>query len=297
MKPGAEQPPSSISLITALARGLHRSRHARPWILDDPFALPLIGLGWPELYERIDAAFRDPLKDEGIGFATARSRYAEDRLTCCGCDQYVVLGAGLDSFAWRRPDLLGRFRVIEIDHPATQAWKRRRALELALPASPNHILASAEFESETLCEGLEAAGFDGSRPALLSWLGVVPYLTSDAVEATLRTIAGCCAPGTELVLTYLVTDEHLDQHGREFLEIFGSLAAQSGEPLELRLPPIEAEALVRRCGLEVAEHLTPDQLWARFFATRSDSLRPYTVERVLCARVTGNNDSEEGSRQ
>jgi len=284
MHPRREQPPSTTSMMTAVGRGLHRLRHAAPWVLDDPYALSLVGPGWPELHARFSAVVREPLEDAAIAFVSARSRYVEDRLVDGGFEQYVILGAGLDSFAWRRPDLLRTVRVIEIDHPATQAWKTRRAAELALPTSSHHVFAPVDFQRDTLSQALDAAGFDWSRPALFSWLGVVPYLTLDAVESTLRTITRC-APGTAIALTYWPTREHLDAHGREFVEIFTAVAASSDEPIQLPLDPAEIEAALTRCGLAVDQHLASDDLYDRYFADRTDDIRPYTVERLLTAVV------------
>src|SRR5215472_16931802 len=138
-----------------------------------------------------------------------RSRYAEDRLVGGEFTQYVNLGAGLDSFAWRRPDLLSSLRVFEVDHPASQAWKLERARDLALPLSDSQVFVPADFEAEPLQDALHTAGFDWRHPALFSWTGVAPYLTAQAIESTLRTIAGVAA-GSEVVFSYRVEESVLD---------------------------------------------------------------------------------------
>ena len=125
--------------------------------------------------------------------------------------QYVILGAGLDSFAWRRPGALTRLTVYEIDHPATQAWKRQRAEVVALPRSDRHAFAPIDFETQTLGEGLQAARIDWAAPTLFAWLGVAPYLTADAITATLETIA-TAGPGSELVLTYATSGPPAGRH-------------------------------------------------------------------------------------
>jgi methyltransferase (TIGR00027 family) len=215
----------------------------------------------------------------------ARSRYAEDRLVAGPYRQYVILGAGLDSFAWRRPDLLASLRVFEVDHPATQTWKRARIDELALPLQDGHVFAPIDFETGTLRSGLDRVGLDWSQPTFFSWLGVAVYLTSDAIETTLRTVAGC-EPGSEIVLSYDTTAPFRDDIGREMMEVESKLLAAVGEPYTTRFSPAEAETLIERCGLEVAEHPTPEALYGRYFMDRSDGLCPSTAERLLAARVS-----------
>jgi methyltransferase (TIGR00027 family) len=266
-----------------VARGRHRLEHARPWVFDDPFALVLVGPAWREVARRSAERYREPVGREVVGGMVARARYAEDRLAASGCGQYVLLGAGLDSFAWRRPDLLRELRVFEVDHPASQAYKRERIAALGLPESPSLAWAQVDFERETLHDGLERAGFDFSRPAFFSWLGVTMYLTLEAVEATLRAIAGG-APGSEVVFSYGRTDEHLDAIGREFRDRAAAFFQASGEPIHTRLSRAGAEALVARCGLTVADHPDRGDLVARYFAGRQDGLKPYTSEGVLAAR-------------
>ena len=152
------------------------------------------------------------------GIAT-RSRYAEDRLTQAPFAQYVVLGAGLDSFGWRRPDLLRSLTVYEVDHPASQDWKRERIADLALPVADTQIFVPVDFEIESLRHGLDGAGFDWHRPAMFSWLGVTAYLTAEAIEATLRTI-GHCQTGSEVVFSYFAEDSLLDDNRRGSTRFF-----------------------------------------------------------------------------
>lgn len=275
---------SRTSMMAALARGLHRARHTQPWVLDDPFALSLVGPGWEVLEATLAETYPEHLGERAIAFMAARSRYAEDRLVGGSFSQYVLLGAGLDSFAWRRPDVLGSVRVFEVDHPATQAAKRARAAELALPDSDRHVFVAVDFETEPLAAALGAAGFDWSQPALFVWLGVVCYLTQEAVEATLMAVSSA-APGSEITLSYAPPPDELDEDGRAFVARFAPQAAAGGEPLLLHWSPPEAERVVTRCGLQIADHPTPAQLEATLFAGRGDALRPHCVERMLTARV------------
>jgi methyltransferase (TIGR00027 family) len=271
-------------MATAVARGRHRLEHLPPWVFDDPFALELVGPMAEEVRARGLAHYSPAVTQALIASIATRSRYAEDRLAAAPSAQYVILGAGLDSFAWRRPDLLETLRVFEVDHAASQAWKRERAEELGLPESESVAYVAIDFEVQTLGDVLEAAGFSWAEPAFFSWLGVAVYLSIDAIEATLRTIARC-ASGSEIVFSYARADEHLDPLAREFRETAAPLVAAVGEPWRTRLSRTEAEALVRRCGLDVAEHPDRDDLVARYWAGRPDGLAPYGAEGVIAARV------------
>jgi methyltransferase (TIGR00027 family) len=276
--------PSTTAMMVAVSRDDHRSCDEPPWILDDPYALDLVGPSWRETRASCQAIFREPVRRQVRASLVARSRYAEDRLVAGPYRQYVILGAGLDSFAWRRPDLLGALRVFEVDHPATQTWKRARIEDLGLPVHDGHVFAPIDFETGTLRSGLDRAGLDWSQPTFFSWLGVTVYLTTEAIEATLRTVAGC-EPGSEIVLSYDATAPFRDDIGREMMEAESNVLASVGELDTTMFSPANAEALVERCGLEVAEHLTPDVLYDRYFLDRSDGLRPCTAERLIAARA------------
>src|SRR5690242_10867414 len=219
-----EAAPSRTAMLAALARGWLRMEAEPPWVLDDALALVLIGPVWRELHERVYSQFPDPVRREIIAAICTRSRYAEDRLAAGAFAQYVILGAGLDSFAWRRPDLLRSLRVFEVDHPASQAWKVERVSDLALPLSDAQVFVPVDFEAESLQDALRTAGFDWDQRALFSWPGVAPYLTASAIASTLRTIAGA-ATGSEVVFPYRTEEPVLDELGREFIRIYAPLAA------------------------------------------------------------------------
>ena len=187
--------------------------------------------------------------------------------------------------AWRRPDLLRSVRVFEVDHPASQAWKLKRVEDLALPLSDSQVFVPVDFEAEPLRDALRAAGFDWGQPAPFSWTGVAPYLTAQAIESTLRTIAAA-APGSEVVFSYLAEDCALDDAGTEYARIYRPIAASVGEPLQPGWPVSEIERLISRCGLTVADHPARADLQQRYFAGRTDGLRPYTFETLVAARVT-----------
>jgi methyltransferase (TIGR00027 family) len=279
-----EAAPSRTAMIAAVARGHLRLEETPPWVLDDAFALVLVGPVWQELRERLVSLLPGQVIREASAAVCTRSRYAEDRLAAGAFAQYVILGAGLDSFAWRRPDLLRSIRVFEVDHPDSQAWKLERARELALPLGDSRVFVPVDFEAEPLQDALHTAGFDWGQPALFSWTGVAPYLTAQAVESTLRTIAGA-AVGSEVVFSYLAEESVLDDVGKQFLRSYAPLAASVGEPLQPGWPVIEIDRLISRCGLKAVDHPARADLEHRYFAGRTDGLRPYIVETLVTARV------------
>ena len=272
-------------MLAAVARGKHRLAEARPWILDDPFALILVGPIWQELSDRMASLFSAHLDRKANAGIVVRSRFAEDHLERGWFGQYVMLGAGLDSFVWRRPDLLGTLRVFEVDHPASQGWKRQRVSELGLPTDEDHVLVAVDFEVASLREGLDGGGFDWDRPTMFSWLGVTPYLTVDAIEETLGMVAAC-APGSAVVFTFAPSESLLDDDDRETLTILRGLTAGSGEPLRSFFTPEEVGALVARCGLEAADHADRNDLIRRYFADRNDGLEPWGIEHLVAAIVS-----------
>jgi methyltransferase (TIGR00027 family) len=271
-------------MLAAVARGLFRMEAAQPWVLDDALALVLVGPAWQELRRGPVSLFPAEVAREVFAGVCTRSRYAEDRLAAGTFPQYVILGAGLDSFAWRRPDLLRSLRVFEVDHPASQAWKLERVRDLALPLSDSQVFVPVDFETEPVQDALRTAGFDWGQPALFSWTGVAPYLTAQAIASTLRTIARTAA-GSEVVFSYRAEEAVLDDVGREFVRIYAPLAASLGEPLQPGWPVIEIERLISGSGLKVVDHPARADLQERYFANRTDGFRPFTAESLVTARV------------
>ena len=279
-----ESAPSRTAMFAAVSRGLFRLETASPWVLDDVLALVLVGPVWQQLRDQFDPLFPGPVRREARAAVCTRSRYAEDRLAADAFTQYVILGAGLDSFAWRRPDLLGSLTVFEVDHPASQAWKLERVRELGLPLSDSQVFVPVDFEAEPVQDALGPAGFDWAQPAMFCWTGVAPYLTAQAIESTLRTIAAA-APGSEVVFSYRAEDCVLDDVGTEYARTYTPIAASVGEPLQPGWPVSEIERLINRCGLTVVDHPARADLQQRYFAGRTDGLRPYTFETLVAARV------------
>jgi methyltransferase (TIGR00027 family) len=173
--------------------------------------------------------------------------------------------------------------VFEVDHPASQAWKRERVGALGLPGD-DHAFVALDFETTSLRDGLDMAGFDWDQPTTFSWLGVTPYLTVDAIEETLRNVA-VCASGTDVAFTYAPSEDCLDDDDRETLAILAPMTASSGESLQSFFSPHAVEALVARCGLRVDDHPDPDEVLRRYFAGRTDGLSPWGMARLVAATV------------
>jgi len=267
--------PSVTAQRAALLRAAHQVLDHPP-ILDDPLALRLIDPAGAEALRTGTARLQAPaLKALRVSIAL-RSRYAEDRLAAAfarGVRQYVVLGAGLDTFAYRNPHPDG-LRVYEVDHPATQAWKRAQLAEVGIALPPSLTFVPIDFETETLDAALRASGFRTDEPAFFSWLGVTMYLSREAVMQTLRLIAATCAPGSEIVFSYVVSPSQFSEH-----------AALVGEPWRTFFDPPALQADLRRLGFRDIEDLGSEEANARYCAQRADGLRVGGSGHVLAARL------------
>jgi methyltransferase (TIGR00027 family) len=264
---------------------LHREE-PQPWVLDDHLALELAGDEGVSITRRL----RDELSAEDLlafsRWLCVRARLSEDvveRDVAAGTRQYVILGAGLDSFAYRRPDLLTRLLVFEVDHPASQAWKRQRLAELGVELPANLIFAPVDFETETLRAGLLGAGFDFGASAVFSWIGVTMYLTLAAIDATLDTVAAC-GRESRIVLTFNLPPSALQGQALAMQRRMSRLASGMGEPWISFFTPAEAEALLRRCGFGEIEHFGPAEAVRTYFDNRED-VRMWLPQRLLVATV------------
>ncbi len=229
----------------------------------------LIGPGFERDMER---AMHPVARDFRL-FMAARSRYAEDRLATAvahGVTQYVVLGAGLDTFAYRNP--FPSLRVFEVDFPATQQWKQSLLAEAAVEVPGKLTFVPLDFEHKTLGEGLTDAGFDAGAAAFFGWLGVVPYLTLDAFRATLATI-GRLPAGTGISFDYVLPPETLGAKRRAVFDTLAKRVEAAGEPFRLFFAPDELENELRRAGFRRIEQTDSDQLNDLYFKNRADGLK------------------------
>ncbi|MGC1463121.1 MAG: class I SAM-dependent methyltransferase [Terracidiphilus sp.] len=257
---------------TALRVAIRRAAHQiidRPLVLDDPIAVRLLGPGFDRDMER---AMHTVARDFRL-FMASRSRYAEDQLASAvaqGVTQYVILGAGLDTFAYRNPS--PSLRVFEVDFPATQQWKRTLLAEAAIAFPANLTFVPLDFEHKTLAEGLAEAGFDSSAPAFFGWLGVVPYLTLDAFRSTLATI-GRSPAGTGVSFDYVFSPDTLSPKRRLVFDTLAKRVEAAGEPFRLFFAPDALERELRVAGFQRIEQADTDRLNELYFKDRADGLK------------------------
>jgi methyltransferase (TIGR00027 family) len=260
---------------TALGAAFHRAAHQvleSGSIFTDPLAVRILGA---HAHTAIAAAKNDPSKRRLRLFIAVRTRFAEDALAAAvarGVRQLVVLGAGLDTYAYR--STLGEsLRIFEVDHPATQALKRQLLAEAAIPVPGALTFAPVDFERETLADGLSAAGFDTAQQTFFTWLGVVPYLTEQAVFATLAFIASL-AGGAHVVFDYgnppastPGQDEYAAAH-----ESLAARVASIGEAFKSSFETDALHAKLKSLGFREIEDLGPPQIRERYFANRGGTL-------------------------
>jgi methyltransferase (TIGR00027 family) len=275
--------PDSTAVRVALWRAMHVQIDPPPHVLDDQIGLRLAAPdeGWrrrPDMDPHATSGFRAAI--------VARGRFIEDLVAGRadqGVAQYVILGAGLDTFAQRRPEVAARLRVFEVDQPGPQAWKRQRLIDLGYGIPGWLRLVPTDFETDqSWWTRLTAVGFDPGEPTVVASTGVSVYLTKDATAATLRQIAAL-APGSTLAMTFLLPAELLDEADRPGLEASARGARTSGTPFISFYTPAEMLAAAREAGFKEARHVPGTSLADRYFAGRTDGLRPSSGEGLLVA--------------
>lgn len=275
--------PSRTAERAAVLRAAHQLLDD-PRILDDPIAVRLIGREQAAAL-RADPQPFDTLAARRLRTSIAiRSRYAEDNLREAfrrGVRRYVILGAGLDSFAYRNP--FEDLRVYEVDQSATQAWKRRRLRDAEVDVPKSLTFVPVDFETERLPEAMRRAGIDASAPTFVSWLGVTVYLTREAVMGTLAWVASL-APGSEIVFGYAITPSSLGADGRAAVERIAARAAAAGEPWRTFFEPEVLRRDLERLGFAAVEDFTPEQAVERYLRGRGDGLWTGSALRLMKAR-------------
>ena len=271
----------------AMRRAAHQL-FDNPRVLEDPVALLIIG---PETAAKLrdeQHGLRGRVARHIRAFMAVRSRYAEDQLALAvgrGVKQYVVLGAGLDTFAYRNPYAESTLRVFEVDYPATQEWKRRRLAAARIPIPPSVTYAPVDFEHQTLPEALREAGFDAARPTFFSWLGVIMYLSEEAAMSTLGFVASTPLGGG-VVFDYAVPRSSLSFWGRLALDAISRRVAAGGEPFRTFFDPATLLNRLQQIGFHDVEDLNAEQINARYFSNRADGLRVgASLGRLMSARV------------
>ncbi|MEU9016850.1 class I SAM-dependent methyltransferase [Actinomadura sp. NPDC048394] len=274
--------PEHTAVRVALWRALHVQVDPPPHVIEDEVGLRLVapGDGWrgrPDMDPDGTSLYR-----AGI---VARARFVEDLVAeeaARGVGQYVVLGAGLDTFVQRRPEAAARLRVFEVDRPGPQEWKRRRLAELGYGVPDGLRLVPVDFEAESWWERLVAAGFDPGAPAVVASAGVSMYLTREANAATLRLLSSL-APGSTLVMTFQPPLELIDAPERPARRAAEDGARSSGTPFISFFAPREITAMALEAGFERARHVSAAMLNERYFAGRTDGLRTSSGEELLVA--------------
>jgi methyltransferase (TIGR00027 family) len=279
-----EGSPSKTAQGAALLRAVHQLADS-PKIFDDPLALTIVG---EEAAAAIRAGMGTPAMKETEGlraFIAVRSRFTEDSLSeavAHGVRQYVLLGAGLDTFAYRNPH--SELTVFEVDHPSTQSWKRAQLEKTKIIARGRVSYAPVDFERETLRDGLAHAGFDFSQAAFFAWLGVTPYLSKDAIAQTLSFVASL-PKGSAIAFEYV---EPVNEQTRQLRSGFNAMAervAAAGEPFRSYFTPEEMAGLLRQSGFAHIEDFDTTNLNTRYFADRADGLKLRGAAHMVLAAV------------
>jgi methyltransferase (TIGR00027 family) len=282
-----ESRPSATAQRVAIRRAAHLLLDD-PKVFDDPVALRIIGRESALALQADPRQFETtPLSPYLRAFVAARSRYTEDELAlgvCRGVCQYVILGAGLDTFAYRNPYPQGVLHVFEVDHPTTQIWKRVRLEEVGITLPGDLTFAPVDFETQTLVEGLLGAGYDQGKCTFFSWLGVTEYLTTEAVMTTLRFIAS--APvGSGVVFDYMLSPSLLTPAQRSRFDAIAQRVASAGEPWQTYFDPELLTRDLRAMGFGYIEDNGPEEINTRYFKERKDGLRVGSLSHVLIACV------------
>jgi methyltransferase (TIGR00027 family) len=257
-----------------------------PHVLEDEIGLRLAAPdeGWrrrPDMDPHATSYFRASI--------VARARFIEDLIVAQvghSVGQYVIHGAGLDTFAQRRPDIASRLLVFEVDQPGPQAWKRQRLIELGFGIPDWLRLVPVDFEAgDAWWQRLAAAGFDAGQPAVVASTGVSMYLTRDAIAATLRQVAAL-APGSTLAMTFLLPLELADPEVRPGLQLAEKGARASGTPFISFFTPTQMLTLAREAGFREVQHVSAATLTQHYFASRTDGLRPPNNSEELLVAAT-----------
>jgi methyltransferase (TIGR00027 family) len=265
---------SRTALATAYLRAAHQIFDAKPLILEDPVAVQLLGEGAEQRIREAAERYQTPEALALRSHVVLRSRFTEDRLSAAaqrGVSQYVIVGAGFDTFALRQPHWASSLKVIEVDHINSQVAKRARIAEAGITIPANVVFADIDFEQESLRDGLLRNGVTISKATLFSWLGVTMYLTEAAIDATLKSMA-TFPEGSEAVLTFLQPPVDGPQTSPSGPSRLAQLVADSGEPFVSYFDEAMLEEKLLASGFSSVEFLTPDMASARYFQGRPTDL-------------------------
>jgi len=274
--------PDNTAVRTALWRALHVLIDAEPHIIEDEIGLRLAEPkdDWRQLPE-MDPEFTKRLRASMV----ARARFIEDLIVDeseNGVGQYVILGAGLDTFAQRRPDIAAKLQIYEIDQPNTQTWKKQRLIELGYGIPEWLHFVSVDFEASSWLEKLLNAGFDIGKPAVIVCTGVTLYLTKDAIAMTLKEVAKFAA-GSTLAMTFYLPMDLMDEEDKFLQQLAEKGARAAGTPFVSFFPPVEMVNIAREAGFNKIEIVSKEDITKRYFTGRTDNLYPASGEEFLIA--------------
>jgi len=276
---------------TAQGTALHRAAHQlldHPAILSDPLALRIIGRDAEKGLREGTSRHLLPGAAGLRAFLAIRSRFSEDCLgeaVARGVGQFVLLGAGLDTFAYRGGYDPARLRIFEVDHPNTQEWKRKRLSEADIAVPESVFFAPVDFECETIAEGLMRAGFDFASPAFFAWLGVVPYLTRAAIMETLNFVVQRTGASSEIVFDYPEPAEALSPAQRRAMQTLAARVAAAGEPFRTSFKPDELRNVLQNAGFIFIEDMDTAALNARYCQGRDDTFALRGIAHIVRART------------
>ena len=279
--------PSQTALRVATHRAIHQILDI-PRIFDDSLALRVLGLNVESLSELAQQQQKEaPYSHILRASLAARSRYAEDELRLTiqqGITQYVILGAGLETFAYRNPYPESTLHVFEADHPATQAWKQLRLKETSIPVPRTLTYAPIDFETQTLTDGLLQAGFDTRKRSFFSWLGVSMYLSHNAINSTLQFVASLPV-GSSIVFDYMISPSLLSPLARKAFDSLSYHVALAGEPFQSCFEPSFLRDSLLAMGFVQAKDVGPEEMDGRYFRDRADNLRFGKLTHMMNVRV------------
>ena len=282
-----EQQPSRTALGTAYLRAAHQLLDGKPLVLEDDVVLRLLGVqARTRILSDVDR-YQTPAARALRSHVVLRSRFAEDRLASAvgrGVTQYVILGAGFDTFVLRQPSWAASLRLFELDHPATQGEKRSRLLEAGLVLPENCSLVAIDFEEESLLDCCRRSGVSLLQPTLFAWLGVSMYLEQADVESALRSMA-MFASGSEVVLTFLQPPAIGSTPGSSAASVLAERVARLGEPFRCYFEPHALADACRASGFSMVEFLVPEEARDRYFRGRPPDLPAPGRTGIACALV------------
>lgn len=298
--------PSTSALISAFVRGYH-STHAENKIFDDYLAPQFFTKQEHTLFSQNLAEslkFFDPeqaalatteaealagfMRAQSSPIVLSRARFVEEKLAQAiqaGVSQYVILGAGLDTFAFRRPELLEHLQVFEVDHPATQTWKRNRIQELGWHVPSQLSFIPLNFNRGDLVTALKQAGFDSAQPSLFSWLGVTYYLPREVVLGTIQTIAGISPAGSIIIFDYLDADAFIPERTAKRVRKMQEATIQAGEPMQTGFEPSNLASVLAALDCRVGEDLSPADIEQKYFQDRTDNYHAFEHIHLVSAEV------------